>query len=56
MAELKQTDIQEVVRKRYAAAATAAGGDRDASCCGSDAAVITDEQRDVFGSNLYASD
>ena len=53
MAELKQRDVKEVVRERYAAAATAAAGDRDASCCGSDAAVITDEQRDVFGSNLY---
>jgi len=53
MAELETTDVREVVRERYAAAATAAAGDRDASCCGSDAAVITDEQRDVFGSALY---
>ena len=46
-------DVREVVRERYAAAAAAAAGERDASCCGNDAAVITDEQRDVFGSALY---
>jgi SAM-dependent methyltransferase len=52
--EAEATDeIRERVRERYAAAATAAAGDRDASCCGSDAAVITDEQREVFGSALY---
>ncbi|MGA7397317.1 MAG: arsenite methyltransferase [Solirubrobacterales bacterium] len=44
-------DIKEVVRERYAAAATNASG-RDASCCSNDT-VITDEQRAVFGSNLY---
>lgn len=44
-------DIQEVVRERYAAAATDAAG-RDASCCANDA-VITEDQRAVFGSNLY---
>jgi arsenite methyltransferase len=49
----ESTDVREIVRERYAAAATAASGERDASCCGSDAAVITDEQRDVFGSALY---
>ncbi len=45
-------DVREVVRERYAAAATAAtpGG----SCC-SDTAVITDEQRKAFGARLYAS-
>jgi SAM-dependent methyltransferase len=49
-------DVREVVRKRYAAAATATAGERDASCCGSDAAVITDEQREVFGPSLYGSE
>ncbi|MGB0119692.1 MAG: arsenite methyltransferase [Solirubrobacterales bacterium] len=44
-------NIKEVVRERYAAAATDASG-RDASCCSNDA-VITEEQRAVFGSNLY---
>ncbi|OJU93938.1 MAG: arsenite S-adenosylmethyltransferase [Solirubrobacterales bacterium 67-14] len=46
--------IREVVRERYAAAATDAGS-RDASCCANDA-VITEEQRAVFGSNLYEDD
>ncbi|HMT04097.1 MAG TPA: arsenite methyltransferase [Solirubrobacterales bacterium] len=46
-----KADLKEVVRERYAAAATDAGG-RDASCCANDA-VITEEQRAVFGSNLY---
>ncbi len=49
--------VREVVRERYAAAAMAAPkaaeGANGASCCG-DAAVITDEQRDVFGSALYS--
>ncbi len=45
------TEIKEIVRERYAAAAVDAGS-RDASCCANDA-VITDEQRAVFGSNLY---
>ncbi len=47
-------DLKEVVRERYAAAATDASG-RDASCCANDA-VITEEQRAVFGSNLYDED
>lgn len=49
MAELEQT--KEAVRQRYAAAATDASG-RDASCCGNDA-LLTAEQRVVFGSDLY---
>ena len=47
-------DVQEAVRARYAAAAIAASGGREA-CCG-DAAVITDEQRESFGSSLYADE
>ena len=49
-------DVREVVRERYAAAAVAAAENSDASCCGSAADVITDEQRDVFGSGLYDAD
>ena len=45
------SDLKEIVRERYAAAAVDAGS-RDASCCANDA-VITEEQRAVFGSNLY---
>ena len=51
-----ETDVREVVRERYAAAAVAASERAEADCCGSDAAVITDEQRDVFGSALYEKD
>jgi len=62
MAELEKTsnccapvtevdDVKEVMRERYAAAATDASR-RDASCCSNDA-VITEEQRAVFGSDLY---
>ncbi len=47
-------EIKEVVRQRYAAAATSAAG-REASCCTNDT-VITDEQRAVFGSDLYEDD
>lgn len=43
--------LREVVRERYAAAATDASR-RDSSCCANDT-VITEEQRAVFGSNLY---
>ncbi|MBK5234001.1 MAG: arsenite methyltransferase [Thermoleophilia bacterium] len=49
MAEIEAT--KEAVRQRYAAAATDASG-RDASCCSNDT-VLTEEQRAVFGSNLY---
>ncbi len=47
-------ELKEIVRERYAAAAVDAGS-RDASCCANDA-VITEEQRAVFGSNLYEDD
>jgi arsenite methyltransferase len=49
--------LREVVRERYAAAAiatthpTAAAG-----CCSADAAVITDEQAELFGAGLYGDE
>jgi SAM-dependent methyltransferase len=48
-------DLREVVRERYAASARAVstGG---GGCCGSDAAVITDDQAEVFGAGLYGGD
>ncbi|HMT05016.1 MAG TPA: arsenite methyltransferase [Solirubrobacterales bacterium] len=49
--ERSESDLKEIVRERYAAAAVDADS-RDASCCANDA-VITEEQRAVFGSNLY---
>jgi arsenite methyltransferase len=51
-AEASGDDVRERVRQRYAAAAKAAGGGSGAYC-GSDAAEITDEQRQVFGAGLY---
>jgi SAM-dependent methyltransferase len=46
------TELREVVRARYAAAATVTT-QAVASCCGADGAIITDEQRERFGSPLY---
>jgi arsenite methyltransferase len=63
MAELTANDLRETVRERYAAAAltgtdptAAAGccGSDDTGCCGADAAVITDDQAELFGAGLYA--
>ena len=55
MAELRtiqnETELRDKVRERYAKAAVSAG-EGSASCCG-DAAVITDEQKQLFGSDLY---
>ena len=55
--ELRQVvrDVREVVRERYAAAAVAASAGTSTSCCGNTAG-ITDEQRDVFGAELYEND
>ena len=47
-------DVREVVRERYAAAATAAST-ATAACCGN-ADLITDEQREVFGVGLYGGE
>ncbi len=47
-------DIQEHVRSRYAAAAVAATGGENAGC--GDAAIISEEQRESFGTGLYESD
>jgi arsenite methyltransferase len=49
-------ELRETVRERYAAAALRASGDEPSSCCGTDAAIITDEQAAVFGGSLYADD
>ena len=47
-------DVREAVRETYAAAAVAASTG-DGACCG-DPVVITDEQRQAFGSELYGED
>ena len=46
------TELRDVVRARYADAATATT-ERNASCCGAEGAIITDGQREAFGSPLY---
>jgi len=51
-AEAPGEDVRERVRQRYAAAAKTAG-EGSGACCGSDAAVITGEQRQAFGAGLY---
>ena len=50
--DMKSQDVREVVRERYAAAAVAASGGASTSCC-DNAAGITEEQREVFGAELY---
>ena len=50
---IEADDVHEVVRERYAAAATAASM-ASAACC--DGAAITSEQRKAFGSSLYESE
>jgi arsenite methyltransferase len=48
--------LRETVRERYAAAALATTDPTAAAgCCGADAAVITDEQAELFGAGLYAN-
>ena len=47
-----QTELRDVVRAKYAAAATITT-ERNASCCAAKGAIITDEQREQFGSPLY---
>jgi arsenite methyltransferase len=49
--------LRETVRERYAAAALATTDPTAAAgCCGADAAVITDEQAELFGAGLYANE
>jgi arsenite methyltransferase len=55
MAELTDIDIRETVRERYAAAALATTDPTASAGCGApDAACMSDEQADRFGSGLYA--
>jgi len=50
MTRTESESIRERVRDRYAAAARAAGA--GASCCG-DVSIVTADQRDAFGPDLY---
>jgi ubiquinone/menaquinone biosynthesis C-methylase UbiE len=48
-------ELRETVRERYAAAALRSNDAKaEAGCCGSEGAVITDEQAELFGQSLYA--
>jgi arsenite methyltransferase len=53
-----QTELREIVRARYAAAATATTDENAsaATCCNAEGAIVTEEQRDHFGSALYDTD
>jgi arsenite methyltransferase len=50
-----QTDLREIVRAKYAAAARVTTDENAsaASCCSADGALITEDQREQFGSPLY---
>jgi arsenite methyltransferase len=52
-----QNKLRDVIRARYAAAATVATGETisAAACCGAEGAIVTDEQREYFGPALYES-
>jgi ubiquinone/menaquinone biosynthesis C-methylase UbiE len=47
-------DLRETVRRKYAAAAVAAGGCEPGGCCGN-AAGVTDEQEELFGAGMYSA-
>jgi arsenite methyltransferase len=47
-----QTELRDVVRAKYAAAASTTT-EGNASCCSAEGAIITEEQREQFGSPLY---
>jgi arsenite methyltransferase len=46
--------LRETVRRRYAAAALAGTDPAAAGCCGPEAAIITEDQAELFGAALYA--
>ena len=50
-------ELRETVRARYAAAAVATTDPTTAAgCCSPDAAIITDEQAELFGASLYSAE
>ena len=50
-----QHELRDIIRDRYAAAATVATGENPsaAACCSADGAIVTEEQRADFGASLY---
>jgi arsenite methyltransferase len=53
-----QTELRDIVRAKYAAAASVVTDENPsaASCCSAEGAIITEDQRELFGSPLYDSD
>jgi arsenite methyltransferase len=53
-----QKELRDVIREKYAAAATVATGENAsaAACRSAEGAIVTEEQRAYFGSSLYDSD
>ena len=51
----EQTELRDVIRQRYAAAAAVATGENTsaAACCSAEGAIVTEDQRAYFGSALY---
>jgi arsenite methyltransferase len=49
--------LRETVRERYAAAAiSTTDPEAESGCCGTDSAIITDEQAELFGRGLYGDE
>jgi arsenite methyltransferase len=50
-----QRELRDIIRDKYAAAATVATGEDGsaAGCCSAEGAIVTEEQREYFGSSLY---
>ena len=49
------TELRDVIRQKYAAAAAVATGDKRsaAACCSAEGAIVTEDQRGSFGASLY---
>ena len=52
-----QTELRDILRAKYAAAAAVSTGEAVSAsvCCGTEGAIVTEEQRAYFGSGLYES-
>jgi SAM-dependent methyltransferase len=52
-----QTELREVIREKYAAAASVAPSENSSTiaCCSAQGAIVTEEQRADFGASLYCS-
>ena len=55
-----QRELRDIIRDKYAAVASVASvatGENGsaAACCSAEGAIVTEEQREYFGSSLYDS-